>query len=86
MNLSKHAETIANLVHEQSVDILNEVGFCVPDQEVLSRLGSVGFEIDIDSEMVRISSDLLDSALASLPKDLIFWSVMIFFHGGFKNF
>jgi trimethylamine--corrinoid protein Co-methyltransferase len=70
MKLSKHARTIANLVHEQSVEILTEVGFCVPDQDLLNRLGSVGFPIDKDSEMVRITPDLLDTALSTLPKEI----------------
>ena len=64
------SETLANLVHEKSVEILTEVGFCVPDDNVLARFDSAGFEVDFDSQMVRITNELLDSALQSLPKDV----------------
>ncbi len=63
-------EKIANLVHEKSVEILTEVGFCVPDKNVLARLGSAGFLVDYESQMVRITPELLDAALKSLPADI----------------
>ena len=49
------AETIATLVHEKSVEIL--------------KLESAGFPIDRESQMVRITPDLLMSALDCLPKE-----------------
>jgi trimethylamine--corrinoid protein Co-methyltransferase len=64
------SEKIADLVHEKSLEILTEVGFCVPDDNVLARLDSAGFLVDLDSQMVRIQSDLLDAALESLPRDV----------------
>jgi len=64
------SEKIADLVHEKSIEILQEVGFCVPDNNVLARLDSAGFLVDLDSQMVRIPSDLLDAALESLPRDV----------------
>ena len=70
MRKSHHSETIANLVHESSVDILTKVGFCVPVDKVLARLASAGFLVDLESQMVRITPDLLDSALKTLPKDV----------------
>jgi trimethylamine--corrinoid protein Co-methyltransferase len=70
MRNPEHFKKIANLVHEKSVEILQEVGFCVPDTHVLARLDSAGFRTDMDSQMVRISSDLLDAALESLPRDV----------------
>lgn len=63
-------ESIADLVHEKSVEILTEVGFCVPDDKVLARFDSAGFPVDLDSQMVRITPDLLDEALKTLPKDV----------------
>ena len=74
MKLTQHAETIADLVHENSVDILEDVGFCVPDDDLLSRLSSAGFPVDRDSQMVQITPDLLKSALLSLPKDFKMYS------------
>ncbi|NOQ40340.1 MAG: hypothetical protein GQ562_08485 [Anaerolineales bacterium] len=69
MNGLTHSETIANIVHENSVDILTDVGFCVPDDYLLTCLTSEDFIVDRESQMVRISPELLDTALKSLPKD-----------------
>ncbi len=64
------SEKIAALVHEKSIEILQDVGFCVPDDNVLARLASAGFIVDMDSQMVQISPDLLDAALESLPRNV----------------
>jgi len=63
-------QKIAELVHQKSIEILQEVGFCVPDGDVLRRLDSSGFIVDSNSQMVRIPADLLDAALESLPGDV----------------
>jgi len=47
-----------------------DTGFCVPDPEILSRLGETGFIVHHETQMVRITSDLLDTALSRLPKDV----------------
>jgi len=60
----------AHLVHEKSVEILNEVGFCVPEPTTLARLESDGFPVDHDSQMVRVTQSLLDEALRTLPRDV----------------
>jgi len=70
MSTPQHTETLANLVHEKSVEILTEVGFCVPDDDVLTRLGSVGFLVDQGSQMVRVSHDLLEEAILNMPRDI----------------
>lgn len=70
MRNSHLSKKIADLVHEKSVEILQEVGFCVPDNNVLARLDSAGFQVDLDSQMVRITPELLDAALKSLPRDV----------------
>ena len=62
--------TIANLVHEKSVEILKEVGFCVPDEGALTRLKAAGFPVDRETQMVRITTELLDAALKSLPEEV----------------
>ena len=61
---------IAELVHTRSVEILSEVGFCVPEREALARLEAVGFLVEWDSQMVRITTELLDDALSRLPRDV----------------
>jgi trimethylamine--corrinoid protein Co-methyltransferase len=61
------SDSIAELVHERSVEILVEVGFCVPEQGALARLESAGFPVDRESHMVRVTPELLQTALARLP-------------------
>jgi trimethylamine--corrinoid protein Co-methyltransferase len=59
---------LTELVHQKSFEILQEVGFCVPESEVLARLDSAGFPVDRESQMVRITLELLDTALENLPE------------------
>jgi trimethylamine--corrinoid protein Co-methyltransferase len=68
--MNRLSESIAELVHARSVEILGEVGFCVPEQEALARLEAAGFLVDRDSKMVRITTELLDEALSLLPRDV----------------
>jgi trimethylamine--corrinoid protein Co-methyltransferase len=56
------------LIHEKSVEILTEVGFCVPEGNVLSRLERSGFIVDRDHQMVRLTPEMVESALESLTK------------------
>ena len=74
MTLTKHAQSIADLVHEQSVDILIDVGFCVPDHELLTRLAGEGFLVNHENQMVQLSPELLDQALKNLPKEFKFFN------------
>ena len=64
------AKEIAELVHEKSVEILNQVGFCVPEEETLERLKTAGFVVDKETHMVRVPLELFDAAINFLPKDL----------------
>jgi trimethylamine--corrinoid protein Co-methyltransferase len=64
------ASSVAELVHERSVEILAEVGFCVPEQGTLVRLESAGFPVDRASQMVRVTPELLETGLARLPRDV----------------
>jgi len=63
-------DSIAELVHSKSVEILSEVGFCVPEPGALGRLEAAGFPVDWESHMVRVTPDLLETALACLPRDV----------------
>jgi trimethylamine--corrinoid protein Co-methyltransferase len=67
---SNHRQEIAGLVHDKSVEILREVGFCAPEAGILARLDSAGFPVDHEAQMVRITPDLLDTALKTLPRDV----------------
>ena len=61
---------IAELVHEKSVEILTDVGFCVPENDTLARLDSAGLPVNQETQMVRLTPELLAAALASLPKEV----------------
>jgi len=70
MYWNQPSEEIANLVHRKSVEILSEVGFSVPDPETLTKLKAVGFLVDDESQLVRITKELLDEATRTLPQDV----------------
>jgi trimethylamine--corrinoid protein Co-methyltransferase len=63
-------ESTIEMVHEKSVEILSEVGFCVPEPTTLKRLESAGFLVDGESQMVRIPPERVEESLASLPRDV----------------
>ena len=68
--LKSYSDAIAELVHERSVEILSEVGFCVPEDDALNRLEAAGFLVERESQMVRVTPELLETALARLPQDV----------------
>ncbi|MCJ7658310.1 MAG: trimethylamine methyltransferase family protein, partial [Anaerolineales bacterium] len=70
MTNTQQADEIAELVHEKSIEILTEVGFCVPESDTLARLDSAGFPVDQETQMVRLTPELLAAALASLPREV----------------
>jgi len=70
MYWNQQPKQIAELVHQKSVEILTEVGFCVPEEKVLSHLVEAGFVVNKETKMVQITQDLLDTALKTLPKDV----------------
>jgi trimethylamine:corrinoid methyltransferase-like protein len=63
-------DSLTELIHGKSVEILSEVGFCVPEQDALVRLEAAGFLVDRESQMVRVTSELLEMALDHLPHDV----------------
>jgi len=67
---NQNSQKIAPLVHEKSTEILQETGFCIPDQDVLTRLAANGFIVDAESQMVRITHEILETALSRLPKNV----------------
>jgi trimethylamine--corrinoid protein Co-methyltransferase len=70
MYWNQQSRKLADLVHQKSIEILTEVGFCVPEEKTLSRLVKAGFIVEKETQMVRITQELLDTALKSLPKDV----------------
>jgi len=64
------SESVAGLVHEKSLEILFEVGFCVPEQEALTRLQAAGFPVAWETQMVRLTPELVQEALQRLPHDV----------------
>ncbi|MBL7062764.1 MAG: trimethylamine methyltransferase family protein [Anaerolineae bacterium] len=70
MLASRLPDSTAGLVHEKSVEILSEVGFCVPERDGLARLEAAGFPVNWQSQMVRVTPELLKTALARLPRDV----------------
>jgi trimethylamine--corrinoid protein Co-methyltransferase len=67
---NQSTDKIASLVHEKSTEILLDTGFCVPDSHILTRLEKTGFIVDHETQMVRITADLLATALSRMPKDV----------------
>ena len=59
--------TLIPLVHEKSVEILCETGFCVPEKATLARLEAAGLPVDHESMMVRTTPELVKQALSTLP-------------------
>jgi trimethylamine--corrinoid protein Co-methyltransferase len=73
MDAQRLSDSIAELVHQKSVEILDGVGFCVPEREALARLQAAGFSVDRDSQMVRVTPELLQAALAHLPHEVVLY-------------
>ena len=65
------SDSTVELIHASSVEILSEVGFCVPEPQALLRLEAAGFPVDRATDMVRITPDLVEEALARLPRDVV---------------
>jgi trimethylamine--corrinoid protein Co-methyltransferase len=64
------SDSVAQLVHDKSIEILTQVGFCVPEPSALALLEGAGFLVDRESQMVRITPELLQIALLRLPHDV----------------
>ena len=67
---SHQSNLIPELVHQKSVEILAEIGFCVPEESALARLKGAGFPVDWDAHMVRVIPEMLETALSTLPDEV----------------
>jgi len=47
-----------------------DIGFCVPEPDALIRLNGAGFQVDHESQMVRVTPDLVRFALDGLNRDV----------------
>jgi trimethylamine---corrinoid protein Co-methyltransferase len=68
MNIKRQPDSLVEIVHTRSAEILVEVGFCVPEPATLDRLARAGFSVDRQSQMARMTPELLGAALESLPQ------------------
>jgi trimethylamine--corrinoid protein Co-methyltransferase len=59
----------AERIHETSLAILGEMGVHMPNAEVLRLFADAGAAVDLEQQVVRIPSDLVERALSTLPKD-----------------
>ncbi|MFC2029363.1 trimethylamine methyltransferase family protein [Chloroflexota bacterium] len=71
--MNRLPDSLAELVHNKSLEILGEVGFCVPEKGALRLLQSAGFPVNWESKMVRATPELVERALASLPRDVVLY-------------
>ncbi|MDM8555351.1 trimethylamine methyltransferase family protein [Desulfococcaceae bacterium HSG7] len=55
------------LIHNQSLQILSEIGMRLPHEEVLDLMSQKGAEI-VDGNVVRIPKRLIDDAIETVPK------------------
>lgn len=61
---------LTTLVHEKTVELLDEVGVCIPAPAVLADLKQAGLRVDGESQMVRFPPDILAELIGSAPKNL----------------
>ncbi len=64
--LSKDEE---DLIHEQSIRVLREIGVMVHSVPVLRMLGDAGAAIDSDKMIAKLPDDLVMSSVAKAPKE-----------------
>jgi trimethylamine--corrinoid protein Co-methyltransferase len=65
--------SIAQLVHAKSTEILSQVGFCVPEADTFGRLRAAGLPVEPESHLVRVTPELLETALNRLPRDVVLY-------------
>jgi trimethylamine--corrinoid protein Co-methyltransferase len=63
-------DSTIEIVHRKSVEILSEVGICVPAGDVLKRLRKAGLPVDDECQMIRFPPDALEELLGRAPQDL----------------
>jgi trimethylamine--corrinoid protein Co-methyltransferase len=56
-------------IHRTSLRILWEIGVKFPNEQMLAKFETAGAKVDYDKQVVKIPEDLVNQALATLPKD-----------------
>ena len=57
-----------NLIHEQSLKSLREIGVLIHSPRVLQMLQEAGAEVDLNSEIAKIPESMVKDALKKAPK------------------
>ncbi|MBN1546690.1 MAG: trimethylamine methyltransferase family protein [Syntrophaceae bacterium] len=57
------------LIHDCSLNILNQIGVYLPHDAILDSLNSLGASVQFDKKIVRFPPELVQKALTALPKD-----------------
>ncbi len=70
MPMSLLPHSTIDLVHAKTVEILSQVGVCIPDAQVLTQLLHAGLPVDVDAQMVRFPAEALQELLDQAPKNL----------------
>jgi trimethylamine--corrinoid protein Co-methyltransferase len=58
-----------DLVHEKSLEILENIGISFPDEGVLSMLEKKGALVDREKQVARLSREMVAAALSTAPKE-----------------
>ena len=56
------------LIHDNSINILSEIGFYVPNELILGLLEKNNCEVDYQSKVVKVNPNLIKKALHDIPK------------------
>ena len=56
-------------IHEASLAILEEIGVQIPNTQILRMFADAGAVVDFEQQIVQIPANLVEQALAVLPKD-----------------
>ncbi|MCL5070762.1 MAG: trimethylamine methyltransferase family protein [Actinobacteria bacterium] len=57
------------LIHNNSIKILSEIGFYIPNELILDLLGKNNCEVDYKSKIVKANPFLIEKALNEIPKE-----------------
>ncbi len=69
MNGQVFSKAEQDLVHQKSIDILENVGISFPDEGVLAMLEQNGASVDWDKQVAKISEAMVTKALLTAPKE-----------------
>lgn len=58
------------LIHQRTVQLLNDVGVCVPEANTRARLKRAGLPVNDETQMVRFPHHALDELLTRVPQGL----------------